>query len=97
MASDAIETLLTADQTGRLIRKQIIHSEAVGHRHDQGIIVNIRYYIDQGTGVPHIHNHDVDEAEVDEVLRNPGEDRPGREGSRVTIGQTQHGRYLRVI
>lgn len=59
--------------------------------------MNIRYYIDQGTGVPHIHNHDVDEAEVDEVLRNPGEDRPGREGSRVTIGQTRNGRYLRVI
>jgi len=80
--------LLTADQTGRLSRNQIIHSEAVWHRHDQGIIVNIRYYIDQRTGVAHIHNHDADEAEVDEVLRNPGEDRPGRERSRVAIAQT---------
>jgi hypothetical protein len=31
------------------------------------------------------------------VLRTPGEDRPGREGSRVAIGQTRAGRYLRVI
>lgn len=26
-----------------------------------------------------------------------GEDRPGRKGSRVAIGQTRSGRYLRVI
>jgi hypothetical protein len=30
-------------------------------------------------------------------LRRPGEDRPGREGARVAIGQTHAGRYLRVI
>jgi hypothetical protein len=28
---------------------------------------------------------------------NPGEDRPSREGSRIAIGQTLEGRYLRVI
>jgi Domain of unknown function (DUF4258) len=39
----------------------------------------------------------VNEDEVEEVLRTPGEDRPGREGSRVAIGQTRAGRYLRVI
>ena len=31
------------------------------------------------------------------MLRNPGEDRAGREESRIAIGQTQTGRYLRVI
>jgi hypothetical protein len=31
------------------------------------------------------------------VLRRPMEDRPGREGSRVALGRTQAGRYLRVI
>ena len=31
------------------------------------------------------------------MLSNPGEDRPGREGSRVVIGKTRAGRYLRVI
>jgi len=30
-------------------------------------------------------------------LRNAGEDRPGMEGSRIAIGQTRAGRYLRVI
>jgi hypothetical protein len=37
------------------------------------------------------------EHEVEEVLEKPGEDRPGREGSRICIGQTRNGRYLRVI
>jgi hypothetical protein len=59
--------------------------------------VDIRLYIDPATGEPHIYNHDVDEDEVEDVLTRPGEDRPGSEGSRVAIGQTQAGRYLRVI
>ena len=59
--------------------------------------MNIRYYIDPGTGLPHIYGHDVKETEVEEVLSSPGEDRPGREGSRVAIGKTSDGRYLRVI
>ena len=32
-----------------------------------------------------------------EVLQEPGEDRVGREGARIAIGQTVSGRYLRVI
>ena len=59
--------------------------------------MNIRYYFDPETGLPHIYNHDVDEQEVEDVLESPGEDRPGREGSRIAIGQTSGGRYLRVI
>ena len=59
--------------------------------------MNIRFYIDPRTNLPHIYNHAVDENEVEDVLRKPGEDRPGREGSRVAMGQTQAGRYLRVI
>lgn len=59
--------------------------------------MGIRFYVDPKTGVPHIYNHDVDEDEVKDVLGSPGEDRPGREGSRVAIGQTRGGRYLRVI
>lgn len=59
--------------------------------------MNIRFYIDPETDLPHIHGHQVDEQEVEEVMRKPGEDRPGREGSRVAIGQTMAGRYLRVI
>ena len=57
----------------------------------------LRFYIDPSTGGPHIHQHDVDEDEVEDVLARPIEDRPGTEGSRVAVGQTQDGRYLRVI
>jgi hypothetical protein len=39
----------------------------------------------------------VDEAEVIDVLEEPGEDRAGREGSRIALGRTASGRYLRVI
>jgi hypothetical protein len=39
----------------------------------------------------------VTEDEVREVLRRAGEDRAGDEGSRVAIGQTAGGRYLKVI
>jgi hypothetical protein len=57
----------------------------------------IRYYIDPESGQPHIYKHQVDEVEVEEVLRRPGEDRPGQEDSRVAIGKTDAGRYLRII
>ena len=59
--------------------------------------MRIRYYIDPETEQPHIYNHGVDETEVEDVLRRVGEDRPGREGSRIAIGQTRVGRYIRVI
>ena len=59
--------------------------------------MKIRYYIDPKTELPHIYQHSVSEQEVEEVLGWPGEDRPGYEGSRVTIGKTLNGRYLRVI
>ena len=59
--------------------------------------VELRFYLDPETGEPHTYGHGVTEEEVAEVLRRPGEDRPGREGSRVAIGKTAGGRYLRVI
>jgi len=59
--------------------------------------MKVRFYIDPETGEPHILNHGVDEEEVTEVLENAGEDRPGRGGSRVALGKTHGGRYLRVI
>jgi len=59
--------------------------------------MRIRFYLDRATGLPHIHEHDVTETEVEEVLRRPGEDRRGREGSRVTLGRTRGGRVLRVV
>lgn len=59
--------------------------------------MDVRYYIDPETEQPHIHRHGVVEHEVEDVLQRPLEDRPGREGSRIALGQTQAGRYLRVI
>ena len=59
--------------------------------------MDARYYIHLGTDEPHIYRHTVSEREVEDVLARPIEDRPGREGSRVAIGQTRAGRFLRVI
>ena len=59
--------------------------------------MKIRFYLDPTTGLPHVYNHDVDEAEVEQVLANSDEDRPGTKKSRVTIGCTEAGRILRVI
>ena len=59
--------------------------------------MEIRYYIDPETGEPHLYRHQVAEGEVEDVLGRPQEDRPGFEGSRVAMGQTREGRYLRVI
>ncbi|GBF80244.1 DUF4258 domain-containing protein [Aphanothece sacrum] len=59
--------------------------------------MEIRFYIDSETDLPHIYKHNINEREVEDILRCPGEDRQGREGSRVAIGQTQAGRYLKVI
>ena len=59
--------------------------------------MNIRFFIDPRTDAPHIYEHSVAEEEVEEVLSNPAEDRPGKEGSRVALGPTASGRFLRVI
>ena len=59
--------------------------------------MDIRYYIDPETGEPHIYRHNVREDEVEDVLRRPGEDRPGDKDARIAIGQTDAGRHLRVV
>jgi hypothetical protein len=59
--------------------------------------MDIRYFIHPETGLPHAYRHDVTEEDVEDVLRRPIEDRPGREGSRVALGRTETGRYLRII
>jgi hypothetical protein len=59
--------------------------------------MQVRYYHDPITGEPHIYRHGVDESEAEDVLAHPLEDRPGRDGARVAIGQTRNGRYLRVV
>ncbi len=44
-----------------------------------------------------MYRHRVTESEAEDVLRRPLEDRIGRDGARVAIGQTRAGRYLRII
>ena len=55
--------------------------------------MDARYYIDPSTNESHIYGHAVSEREVEDVLGRPIEDRPGREGSRVAIGQTREDVY----
>jgi hypothetical protein len=59
--------------------------------------VKLRFYEDPETGEPHIYRHAVSEREVEDVLARSLEDRAGSEGSRVALGQTASGRYLRVV
>jgi hypothetical protein len=59
--------------------------------------MDVRYYHNPITGLPHIYDHGVTEAEVEWVLAHPGEDGPSSDGSRQALGQTEAGRYLRVI
>lgn len=59
--------------------------------------MEIRFYEDPDTGLPHIYGHGVSEKEVRQVLRSRGEDLPGARHSRVKLGQTAAGRYLQVI
>ncbi len=59
--------------------------------------MDVRYYIDPETTQLHIYGHGVTEAEVEWVFRNAGEERAGSGDSRHALGQTEAGRYPRVI
>ena len=59
--------------------------------------MSLRFYIDPETDYPHIYGHGVQEYEVEDVMLSPGEDIPGRENSRIAIGQTRGGRYILVV
>src|SRR6059058_4993986 len=59
--------------------------------------MRLRFHIDPATGAPHIYKHRVSETEVEEVPARAGEDRAGRDGTRIAIGPTLSGRVLRVV
>jgi hypothetical protein len=61
------------------------------------LLVDIRFYLDPDTGLPHIYGHGVTEGEVEQVLRASGGDVQGSRGSRMKLGRTSAGRYLQVI
>lgn len=59
--------------------------------------MNVRYYLDPETGLPHILAHGVTETQAERILRHPDEDGPSSAGSRQAVGRTEDGRLLRVI
>ena len=59
--------------------------------------MELRFWIDPATDQPHIFDHGVTADEVRQVLSRAGEEFPGREGSRIRLGQTEAGRYLQVV
>jgi hypothetical protein len=59
--------------------------------------MEIRYFRDPETGLPHIHDHGVTEAEVEWILAHPGEDEACSGGSRQALGKSVDGRSLRVV
>jgi len=59
--------------------------------------VQIRYHINPTTGLPHIYDHFISENDVEDILGRALQDIRGRDDSRIAIGQTGEGRYLKVI
>src|SRR5262249_23097703 len=59
--------------------------------------MKLRFYIDPETDQPHIYGLGVTEDEVREVFRGRGEDKQGARNSRLRLGQTSAGRYLKVV
>ncbi len=59
--------------------------------------MELRFWLDPETGLPHILNHGVIEEEVRQVLSRTGEEFPGRDRSRIRLGRTIGGRYLQVV
>ena len=59
--------------------------------------MEIRFYIDPETDLPHIYRHQVSEKEVQEIFISPSVETPGRDGARLITGRTEEGRFLRVV
>jgi hypothetical protein len=59
--------------------------------------MELRFYIDPETGLPHIYNHGVTEAEVVQVVQGPGPVYRGDRNSRLKSGQTEVGRFIQVV
>jgi hypothetical protein len=59
--------------------------------------MELQFWTDAETGLPHIYDHGVTEDEVHQVLSRPGEEHAGTDHSRIRLGQTEAGRYLQVV
>lgn len=59
--------------------------------------MELSFSLDPETDQPHIYQHGVTEAEVRQILARPGLTLRGRGDSRIALGETETGRYLKVI
>lgn len=59
--------------------------------------MELRLYHHPDTDLPHICNHGMTEQEVRDVLNYPLEDAKSDSDSRIAIGQTRAGRYLKAV
>jgi hypothetical protein len=59
--------------------------------------MELRFWNDPETELPHLYAHDVTEEEVRQVLNLPGLDYPETRNARVRLGTTVAGRYLKVV
>ncbi|HZZ45110.1 MAG TPA: hypothetical protein VFE58_19395 [Tepidisphaeraceae bacterium] len=59
--------------------------------------MDVRFLYDLDTGLPHIEQHGVSSYEALQVLHRREADAPAKDGARMAEGQTDAGRYLRVI
>ncbi len=59
--------------------------------------MELRFWNDPETGLPHIYTHGVTEEEVRQVLGRPGLDYPVERNARVHMGTTAAGRHLKVV
>jgi hypothetical protein len=59
--------------------------------------MELRFWNDPETNLPHFYDHGVTEEEVRQVLTRPGEEFPGSDNSRIRLGQTAAGRYLQIV
>jgi len=59
--------------------------------------MRVDFLHDRETGLPHVESHGVATWEAVDVLTNCDFVYNGRKGTRIAVGQTRHGRYLRVI
>src|SRR5947207_2786850 len=59
--------------------------------------MELRFWNDPETELPHIYAHGVTEEEVQQVLDRPGLDYPEARDARVRLGTTAAGRFLKVV
>ena len=71
-----------------------LHSWEVTEEED---VMDLRFWVDPKTSLPHIFDHGVTEEEVRQVLIRTAEDFPATDGSRIRLGQIRAGRYLQEV